>query len=629
MTHKFPRRITSVFCILSLVLALQGCGMATESTENEQANKVTITMAYTGDDAAKDYLMYLREKFPDIQIEMFSYESSMETVEGTDDLLDYMSSHGRVADITISNGLNQELPGLTDTFADLSGKSYSANYQTSYLNDVTIDGSVYYLPFYLTVKGLICNKSLFEKKGWAFPENYKEFEALLKTISSDPEGIRPIYDEHSTNSVQYWMSVYYGLNEGSVLPGYEALQEFKETKATSQLELDNTLSYMSLLADTGCLLESTLNKDKEGGADTAQYYALGRGETAMAFGSGVTWTVLKNRGFSDEFMVLPMYSPNCPQGYVLEEQTLNIGISKEAMDNPQKEAVIDELMNYVTSEEGQQMLLEYSAGIKSPCYGIMDVKSRTFMNGILPTVENGYIAKAIDFSSVDESFDETMVEYLFHNEDGHITEQDILTALEKAAKSQYAVGLEDEEPVAEVPEEFTLEQSTYLLLQAMAEEAGTDFAVLTRPQKQGYYGTPARSGTFRMNLLAGNLSIKDIRALMLEDVRVKSYRITGQELLELMDYNASSMMIYGVQMEYTYDKDKDTYQTTGAILPDGSKIRPKGSYTIATSAATTELSDKNVFEKEKASLLSEVLTAYCLRQKTLSPPEIPSPQYIK
>lgn len=627
MTNNTSRPMLLLLSILLAAISLWGCGWSADSKDTEP---VTITIAYTGVDAARDYLIHIREKFPDISIELISNDSTIATIRDTDGLLVYLSEHLAVADITISNGLDQNLPRLTEAFADLSGKDYSANYQTSYLNDVAIDGSVYYFPFYLTVKGLICNKSLFDEKGWQLPGSYEEFCVLLEIIDKDPDGIIPIYDEHSVSTVPYWMSVYYALNEGAVLSGHEALQDFNRTLDISRMELSNTLSYMSLLADVGCLSEETLrNVEKMEATVSDGYYSLGRGETAMAFGSGVTWTVLKNRGFEDEFVMLPMYSPNCPEGYVLEQQSLNIGVSKAAMDNPEKAAVIDELMRYITSEVGQQKLLEYSSGIKSPCYGIMDVESRKFMEGILPTLQNGYIVQSVDFPPIDDSFEQALVEYLFHNEDGHVSEQDVLAALDQSAKQQHMVLLEEEKPVATVKQELTHLQTTYHLLNAMAEESGADFAVLPQTQGINYYGTANLSKIFRSNLLSGPLTGKNIRSLIVWDTPLYVYTITGSELLDLMDYNTSVLMIYGAQMEYTYDQDLETYRTTGALLPNGSRISPTDTYTLVTSAAVSLSDQPSLPEVNADFLLSDALIAYCQRKETLSPPQIPEPQYIK
>lgn len=627
MIHNAYRRLTACFCIVFLLVSLPGCEWY---AQNKGTEPVTITISYTGVDAARDYIMHLKERFPDIHIEPIANESDAATIQETDGLLEYQAEHLSVSDITISNSLDKNLPNLTEAFADLSGKDYSANYQTSYLNDVAMNGAVYYFPFYLTVKGLICNKSLFDEKGWTFPKSYEEFSALLETINSDPDGINPIYDEHSVNTIPYWMSVYYALNEGAILSGYEALRDFNNTFDTSRLELSNTLSYMSLLAETGCLSEDTLNKVEETEAAVKKgYYSLGRRETAMAFGSGMTWTVLKNRGFTDEFVVLPLYSPNCPEGYVLEQQTLNIGVSKKAMEDPRKEAVIDELMRYITSQVGQQKLLEYSSGIKSPCYGIMDVESRKFMEGILPTLQNGYIVQAVDFRPVDVSFDQVIVEYLFHNEDGHLTEQDVIDALNHAANLQHTTGLEDEKAVAEVTHDFTYAQTIYLLLDAMVRETGADFAVMPQTEDNNYYGAASRSKAFRCSFLSGTLSARNIRSLIIWDTPVQVYRITGDQLLKLMDYNTSILMICGARMEYTYDQNGDTYRTTGATLPDGSKLEPEGEYTLVASETITVPNELEPLEIEDKRLLSDMLIAYCKRIKTILPPEIPEPQYIK
>lgn len=116
---------------------------------------------------------------------------------------------------------------------------------------------------------------------------------------------------------------------------------------------------------------------------------------------------------------------------------------------------------------------------------------------------------------------------------------------------------------------------------------------------------------------------------MVWDTPLYVYSITGDELLKLMDYNTSVLMIYGAQMEYTYDQDQETYRTTGAILSDGSRISPSDTYTLVTSAAVSLSGQPDPLEIKEDVLLSDALIAYCQRKEILSPPQIPEAQYIK
>ena len=58
------------------------------------------------------------------------------------------------------------------------------------LNNISRDGTLFYLPGPSQVRGILYNKTLFQENGWEVPGNYEEFTELCKTIEAS--GIRSI-----------------------------------------------------------------------------------------------------------------------------------------------------------------------------------------------------------------------------------------------------------------------------------------------------------------------------------------------------------------------------------------------------------------------------------------------------
>ena len=65
-----------------------------------------------------------------------------------------------------------------------------SRYKLSMLNNISRDGTLFYLPGPSQVRGILYNKTLFQENGWEVPSNYEEFIELCKTIEAS--GIRSI-----------------------------------------------------------------------------------------------------------------------------------------------------------------------------------------------------------------------------------------------------------------------------------------------------------------------------------------------------------------------------------------------------------------------------------------------------
>jgi raffinose/stachyose/melibiose transport system substrate-binding protein len=627
MKNNLQKIIGSLLLIVSVLVSLVGCSTKQESASS---NKVTITISYSSQDITATYLTRLKEKFIDLDIQLVnrSFESSSGNADYS--FLEYLSSHGGLADIVLDSNLSKSLPSLTEAFADLSGESYSSRVRTSYLNDIQIDGSLYYLPFTVEVKGLIYNKTMFEEYGWEAPTDYASFARLLQTIAQTSD-IRPMYDDATYKTVEYWWNTFYALNEGTLLSGHQALKQFNAgTLSALELPTENTFAFMKLLTDTGSLIEEDLaTYTGELKKSTEAFRALARGETAMAFAPSSALKNLSQRNSQSEYVMLPIYSPNCAEGYLIEDSNMNIAVSKAASEDPEKAAAINRIMDYITSEEGQQLLLEFSYGTKSPCYGIMDTDSRDFLKGILPSVNSGYIITPEKFENLGSTLDETFLNYLFHNESGSLQPTDVLRAMDSSRSDSLVTQQAEEEILTTVEKTMTKDETKYLLCKAMADETGSDFAVLPNMQYNNYNGSIQQSESLMTNLLAGTLSTENIHGIINYDSLLKTYELTGTQLLKLLDYNTSEFMLYGATLTYTYNKDKDTYYTTGATMPDGSALDESKTYTLAASAHSELGQEISALAVDTDLYLSDALIAYCKEEKQLAPIIVPEPNYKK
>lgn len=609
MTRKILTRLLILaLCLFSSLVA--GCAT--------QATRTSLTIELPVMDNLVDFFLAIKESHPDLDITITVTKSRERLDEDDAGLLAYRATHDALSDIVISAHLNKNLSGLS-SFADLSGKSYSACYQTSYLNDAVVDGELHYLPFCLSEKGLICNQTLFTEKGWAIPTSYAECETLLQEIARD-DSIIPFYDEKDFQTMEYWLASAYSYAEGATYDGHRRLASFDGTSEDAEsLSLTRTLALLEEEVRTGCLVEKQLNTSSSltAGANGNFYTLIKRG-CAMAFASGTTWQALKKRGTADEFVMIPFFSADCPEGYVQEQQDLNIGVSQSAMDDPKKCAAIDEIMTYIASREAQETLLELTSGIKSPCYGIMN-DSDDGMVAIVNALKSGRITRYVPVQYFNAAAETTLRDYLFTNDDGHLTSADVEASLVSSRRETRQETAMNDLAIANVTADFTLEETKRLLLQSMIARTKTDFAVLPKTVAKDYYGNTHASESLLSPLYQGSLTATNVRSLLNGTAAIEVYEITGAMLLKIMDANTSNLLIEGATIIYSHDKATDSDITSGAVLPDGSALRLDATYTLSTAdyAALSPTLGTPVLD----GTLSGAFIAYCSSLSTLTPPE--------
>ncbi|WP_455501684.1 hypothetical protein [Gemmiger sp.] len=169
--------------VLSLGLALAcsvsllaGCGSAATSGTTQESTAGTATPASTGNAehepiticapsrSVKNLIDVVHEKYPEIVFEVDPYFGPNTTAYLQDQLLT-----NNQADIyTITYDMASSID-LSDRLVDLSGYSFTGNYVSSRLREVTQDGKIYLLPSYYSCLGITYNKKFLPITAGRFP----------------------------------------------------------------------------------------------------------------------------------------------------------------------------------------------------------------------------------------------------------------------------------------------------------------------------------------------------------------------------------------------------------------------------------------------------------------------------
>lgn len=600
MKNSFKRIACAVLAVLCC-LPLYGCG----GSGDETTDKPVITILAEEETSSMElYWTCLAARFPEVKFDISIYKSLLPE-EG----IHRRVEHGDVADITFSKYLSTDLPGLSECFMDLSGKPYVSSYQTSYLNDLDVDGSLYYLPADLIIGGLLYNKTLFEEMGWDVPQSYGEFVELC--AACEEAGIKAVYLSSVDRSQTDLFLKCYALEKGHSLKSEIWLEEFNSGMATARDgELEGVFSLLDrYVADGAVTAEEVglLARDK--------YYRIAGRQTAIIGGDATLIRVVLNASSTDELRLMPFFSPEDDKGYFFVYPMLNLAVGKHVEEDPEKEQIIDEILRYITSEEGQQDLMRYDKGVISPIIGIPNKTDDPFYENLsIDALSQENLLKMPSFDRCAGVLDDMIGQYLR----GEADMDEVIEAVDQ--KNGSGKDGNTESPLAQAERDFTVEETNALVLDAMRSSAGTDAALLMKRTPRHALDFQCLNGV----IYEGDVTLTDLYCVhpyafyIEKSVGIDRVTLTGNQLLELLPYRATYYHA-GFTVQYSWDRERNDYIPVGLLDEDGTQLPLDGEYTVAV-LETSALRGVGDFARTETSvLLIDAMRDYVQAKGRLTP----------
>lgn len=595
------KRIACAALAALCCLQFSACG---GSNDELPAKPVITIMAEEESTSMELYWTCLAAKFPDVKFEVSIPKNLLPEEE-----LQRRVEHGDVADLTFSKYLSADLVGLSESFMDLSGKPYVSLYQTSYLNDLDVDGSLYYLPADLIIGGLLYNKSLFQDSGWEVPGSYSEFVELC--AACEEAGIQPVYLSHSGQSQADTFLKCYALERGNSLKSEIWLKEFNAGLATAwEGKLEGVFSLLNQYAEDGVII-------KEGVGLTMrdrQYRMAGR-KAAMIGGDATLVGDILNASSTDEFRLMPFFSAEDGKGYFFVYPMLNLAVGKHVEQDSEKEQIIDDILWYITSEEGQQDLMRYDKGVISPIMGIPNKIDDLFyenLSGASLSEEN--LLKMPSFDRCANELDEMIGRYLR----GEADRDEVIESIDQ--KNSIGKDSDVEPLLARAECDFTAQETNALVLDAMRQAVGSDAALLMKRTLPHSLDFQCLNGVF----YEGGVTLTDLYCIhpyafyIEQSLRLDQVTLTGQQLLKLLSYR----MIYyytGFTVQYRWNREKDDYIPVGLLNQDGAQLPLDSEYTVAVLESSALRGDDYISRAETSSVLIDAMREYVESLGTLTP----------
>lgn len=574
--------LTAIFIItLSLLLFLTGCSASdtdksedvlTQKAASKGKTQITVLVKYAF--TINEFEKAVEKQFPDIDlVQVGNYTRNMGTEEYAARL-----EHDDIPDIVMTWPLDVGREYWSDRLLDLSGMEFSSRYNTSMLNDISTDGKLYYLPGPAQVRGIVYNKTLFKEKGWEVPKDYEGFLELCKTIEAS--GIRSI--QLGFQNQEVLDTAFVGYNFGNYFSrpqDLEWMDNYNQGIGSFGEQFGGALDVFQQMTDAGVWKASDLEVDY-----SEREKMLFTRQCAMVEDSSLMAKMgYSQTGTSDEYALMPFFNPGSNNDWARLYMVCYIGLNKHLAEpeNKDKYDLVMEIMNYISTVEGQKMLSAdtgamYSSLIDATPPDVPEIEA------LIPALNQGRYAVFPTLGNAQGALREGLAGML----KGTLTKEDVIRMADE--QNLFPPVTESPKLLGEASESFSLTDTGNFVADAMRTWGDCELALYLDNGKDGNYNGKGISG----RIYAGDITTSDIDRIM-PDLKANDSgalwkaSISGEDLLAVLEKsvsvenNQTGWFYYfsGLKMEFdpTAEPGNRVKKITAS---DGSAIDPARNYTI-------------------------------------------------
>lgn len=574
--------LTAIFIItLTLLLFLTGCSASdtdksedvlTQKAASKGKTQITVLVKYAF--TINEFEKAVEKQFPDIDlVQVGNYTRNMGTEEYAARL-----EHDDIPDIVMTWPLDVGREYWSDRLLDLSGMEFSSRYNTSMLNDISTDGKLYYLPGPAQVRGIVYNKTLFKEKGWEVPKDYEGFLELCKTIEAS--GIRSI--QLGFQNQEVLDTAFVGYNFGNYFSrpqDLEWMDNYNQGIGSFGEQFGGALDVFQQMTDAGVWKASDLEIDY-----SEREKMLFTRQCAMVEDSSLMAKMgYSQTGTSDEFALMPFFNPGSNNDWARLYMVCYIGLNKHLAEpeNKDKYDLVMEIMNYISTVEGQKMLSAdtgamYSSLIDATPPDVPEIEA------LIPALNQGRYAVFPTLGNAQGALREGLAGML----KGTLTKEDVIRMADE--QNLFPPVTESPKLLGEASESFSLTDTGNFVADAMRTWGDCELALYLDNGKDGNYNGKGISG----RIYAGDITTSDIDRIM-PDLKANDSgalwkaSISGEDLLAVLENsvsvenNQTGWFYYfsGLKMEFdpTAEPGNRVKKITAS---DGSAIDPARNYTI-------------------------------------------------
>lgn len=442
-----------------------GCVADTEKTQNTddyEGEHPTITITTRANTDYHTFLAALREKYPELNIEVISYVGY-----NTSEYANTQLKAHDIADIFVATyPPADELQ--TENLLDLSGYEFVSNINSKTLNDISVDGAIYLVPAGMSIGGTWYNKTLFDENGWEVPKSLPELEALIPEIEA--AGVKLV--ECATQYTGATFSYFFDFNAPEYFTSLDGIawqNEFLKGDSMAAGTLEDCADRFQYFINLGMLPIGETPTD-----DNATRSRFKEGNTAFftTISTNIGGFTQNEDGTGDEYRIMPYLSEDGSNNVVITSTSMYFGLSSRVAEDETKLEDALKVMSFISSTEGQEALKTSADQISLVIGASMEEDNPLYE--VARLVDEGKYMNII--YSGWESIIVDIGEQVLAMMNGEITGEQLLENIDEIQQANLASGVET---YAEVTETLNMAQVAQLVGAAYAEGTGADCALIS------------------------------------------------------------------------------------------------------------------------------------------------------
>jgi ABC-type glycerol-3-phosphate transport system substrate-binding protein len=600
------RRGTAGILALLMIGSMSACGSGSSSGSSLQGaadNEIITTTAVDQDKTMitvrvefgagqqENLEAVLEEEFPNVDI-VLQHDGSTDSVYTIAENL----KAGVGCDLIFSRRLPVVEDIASDYLLDLSAEDFVNNY---YLNAVDscadADGKVYYLPGPSDVYGIVYDKTLFEQNGWSVPGSYSEFVALLNQIAESGTVERPFAVSMMYPDVfQIVFNTYNFLDVYSGKDNYVWLADYQTGNGSMIGHMEPAVTKFRQLFDDGILSDAIFETTP---SERSQMLYVDH-STAMiiecqnAVDYNVSLTdAAEGEPEVHEVAMMPFWtSDDAESDFVYAIPSYYMAINKaSAEESDEKKQILLDIFSYLSSVEGQEMLIGNNFQI-SNIEGV-SMQSNDFSQGIMDTISRGniintfYLAEGETNKQVERAMRETAEDLI----DGNMTTEQWLANADATRDAYLSGSMTEEDVLGQSETTLTRLETAYTVAEMYAEQMDVPIGIV----RGGGWDRSTNGYFYAGDITATSLAVvepdKEVSSDDENADRIVTSTLTGQQILDILNDAtplaetlgfSSYFVAYGLDVTFA-PWESEGNRVISCKLADGTALDPDATYEVA------------------------------------------------
>ena len=572
------RLLCALLCVSQLFL-VTGCRSAgAEAAPDQQfltnkataAGKLPITIMCKFGVAFDQLEAAAEAKFPDLDLIITNNHAFDPIVE-----LDARMRADDLPDIVTLPNPELLKSYFPDRLLDLSALPFVERYNISSLNALTDQGCLYLLPGPAQIRGLVYNKTAFAELGLPLPASFEEFVSLCKEIET--HGMRSVRFALADDSLAEFTFNGFGYAPCFSMPADD--QWLADYNAGGQgsfyAHMKPALDNYQTLLNNGLIRPEDFDYPAYSRpADLAnRSYLITEDSPAMITQlEGLT---------SDEFGLMPYFSGSQDSRWLNTISPIYFGLNRHLADagSEEKYALALQVLDFISSEEGQQALFKSNIGGLS-CVKFMPPAPQPGVSELADTIELGQYSS---FSKWRSDLLPLFADLFEQMAKGAIDAVQFGAAMDEAASQPAAPPQAQQLGTAQT--DFSPIDTGCFVADALRAETGADLALFADSGKDGYVNYVGLSAT----LYQGPITETDVQRILPLTISniprtVNVATMSGQQVADALEclINDSPSVFYPSGLCFTYAPTAPFEQRVQTITnPDGTPFDLTKRYTVA------------------------------------------------